>query len=368
MVSPRKSDPSGKKVSKLYVEPAELARKLIKELEGTKVSQGGQTWVRDQYTAFLCREDFGRFRSHLDELVRKLESHLEKHVQNRRYATEGAITIELTMDPDLKPGYFGVLAERADFDAEQPRSGTPAPSGRSAWDLAEEAGYEDDYQDYAGGSPRGVPSYGDRGPAAAPLGGASPSAPSLPRTPGVGVPGVGVSLPAPPLPGAPPALGPSYGRPFPAPPGVLPASGPPPIGGQQPPRMPMQTPPLAPPQQRMAAPMPPMVGTPRVASPAEVAPAGPAVEPLVLKVNGQERVFPQGKVVVGRSRDVDLQIVNADVSRRHGMIYWSEGSVVVKDMGSTNGTMVNGYPIDSTVVRPSDVIRIGNAHITVASK
>jgi pSer/pThr/pTyr-binding forkhead associated (FHA) protein len=111
-----------------------------------------------------------------------------------------------------------------------------------------------------------------------------------------------------------------------------------------------------------------MADAPRAAAPADLVPAGPAEEPLVLKVNGQERVFPQGKVVVGRSRDVDLQIDNADVSRRHAVIYWSEGSVVVKDLGSTNGTMVNGYPVDSTVVRPSDVIRIGNAHITVASR
>jgi hypothetical protein len=332
MVSPRKSDPSGKKVSKLYVEPAELARKLIKELEGTRVSQGGQTWVRDQYTVFLCREDFGRFRSHLDELVRKLESHLEKHVQGRRYATEGAITIELTMDPDLKPGYFGVLAERADFDGVQAPVGAPGPSGRSVWDVPEDAGYADD-QDYAAPSPRAVPSYGNRGPVGAPLGGVAP--------------------PAPPLPGAP-------------------SFGPPPIVGQ-PPQMPFQAPPvaqppLAQPPQRMAPPIPSMAGTPRAAAPADVASAASTGEPLVLKVNGQERVFPQGKVVVGRSHDVDLQIDNADVSRRHAVIYWSEGSVMVKDLGSTNGTMVNGYPIDSTVVRPSDVIRIGNAHITVASR
>jgi pSer/pThr/pTyr-binding forkhead associated (FHA) protein len=103
-------------------------------------------------------------------------------------------------------------------------------------------------------------------------------------------------------------------------------------------------------------------------APIDAAPAGPATEPLVLKVNGQERVYPQGKAVIGRSRDVDLQIDNADVSRRHAVIYWSEGSIVVKDLGSTNGTMVNGYPIDSTVVRPADVIRIGNCHITAASR
>jgi hypothetical protein len=326
MVSPRRSDPSGKKVSKLYVEPAELARKLIKELEGTRVSQGGQTWVRDQYTVFLCREDFGRFRSHLDELVRKLESHLEKHVHGRRYATEGAITIELTMDPDLKPGYFGVLAERADFDGVQAPVGAPGRSGRSVWDVPEDADYAD-----------------------------------------IGAPMGGVAAPAPPLPGAPSAMGPSYSRPFPTPPLAAPSFGPPPIVGQ-PPQVPFQAPPLAQPPPRMAPPIPSMAGTPMAAAPGSIAPAAPAGEPLVLKVNGQERVFPQGKVVVGRSHDVDLQIDNADVSRRHAVIYWSEGSVVVKDLGSTNGTMVNGYPIDSTVVRPSDVIRIGNAHITVASR
>jgi hypothetical protein len=338
MVSPRKSDPSGKKVSKLFVEPAELARKLIKELEGTKTSQGGQTWVRDQYTVFLCREDFGRFRSHLDQLVHKLESHLEKQVQSRRYATSGAITIELTMDPDLKPGYFGVLAEGAGIDGSQ---------------SYEDADYDDEYeQDYATEPPRG----------AAPMS----------RAPSMGVPGLGAPLPAaPPMPGVPPALGPSYGRAFPPPPGAGPSFAPPPLAGQQPQQPAYVAPvPMMPPvAQPPAAPsMPPMAGGVGRVAPANVAPGGPATEPLVLKVNGQERVFPQGKVVVGRSRDVDLQIDHADVSRRHAMIYWSEGSVVVKDLGSTNGTMVNGYPIDSTVVRPSDVIRIGNSHITAGSR
>ena len=188
MASPRKTDPSGKKVSKLYVEPAELARKLIKELEGTKYSEGGQVWVGDEYTVFLCREDFGRFRSHLDQLVQKLEGHVEKHIQSRRYATQGAVCIELTMDPDLKPGYFGVLAERADFEDEAPRGGAPArPSGgRSVWDVPEDADYDEGYDDYAPAPARGA----------------------------------GVPLPTPPVPGVPPALGPSYGRPFPAPPGA----------------------------------------------------------------------------------------------------------------------------------------------------
>ena len=219
MVSPRKSDPSGKKVSKLYVEPAELARKLIKELEGTKVPQGGQTWVRDQYTVFLCREDFARFRSHLDELVRKLESHMEKHVQARRYGTSGAITIELTMDPDLKPGYFGVLAERADVDDGRAHGDVLGPGGRSAWDVPEDVDYDDDYEDWPRARWSAWPfcgrSWGRLFGALHHL---------WLRRP--------VPVPMPPMPGAPPVLGPSYGRPFPPPPGAdRPPSGPPPLAG-----------------------------------------------------------------------------------------------------------------------------------------
>ncbi len=350
MVSPRKSDPSGKKVSKLYVEPAELARKLIKELEGTKASQGGQTWVRDQYTVFLCREDFARFRSHLDQLVSKLESHMERHVQNRRYATPGAITVELTMDPDLKPGYFGVLAERAEMDSVGPRVGVRESQGRSIWDVPGDIDYDDDYkEDYVPERPGyGAPPVPSR------------QAPPLPGPFVPGVPAVGGG--APPLPGTP--LVPLAPPRMPEQPPVTPPAMPPRVA-QQPPAMPPAVPPAMPPA---VPPVAPAFQTPPAQTPVAAAPVAPAAEPLVLKVNGQERVFPQGKAVVGRSRDADLQIDSGDVSRRHAVIYWSEGSIVVKDLGSTNGTMVNGYPVDSTVVRPSDVIRIGNAHITAAPK
>ncbi len=352
---PRKSDPSGKKTSKLHVEPAELARKLIKELEGTKVSQGGQTWVRDRYTVFLCREDFARLKSHLDQLVHKLESHMDKHVQNKGYATSGALTVELTMDPDLKPGYFGVLAERSDYEGADQRAGVRAPATQSIWDVPEDAQY-----DY--GAPP-MP------PASAPL------PPNLAA--GAAVAGGAAALPS----QTPPALGPSYGRPFPTSQDGDP-QGPPPLteqGPAQPGYAPPRMPPAAAVPMPPAAVMPPMppaaaaasipavVGATRT-TPAARTPVEPAAEPLVLKVNGQERVFPQGKAVVGRSRDVDVQVDSVEVSRRHAVIYWSEGSVVVKDLGSTNGTMVNGYPVDNTVVRPSDVIRIGDAHITVASR
>jgi pSer/pThr/pTyr-binding forkhead associated (FHA) protein len=57
-----------------------------------------------------------------------------------------------------------------------------------------------------------------------------------------------------------------------------------------------------------------------------------------------------------------------NVSRRHAAIYWAEGRVVVEDLGSTNGTMVNGYPVTNTVLRPNDVVAIGDCRITVETR
>ena len=342
MASSRKADSSAKKMSKLYVEPTELARKLIKELEDSKMSRGGQVWAPDQYTVFLCREDYTRFRGHIDQLAAKLQSHVEKHVVNRRYATAGSISVELTLDPDLKPGYFGVLAERGGSPAGR-QGGAPAPGGRSVWDvpedLEEDYGQDERFGDAAYEGPLGGDPYSNR----------PPVAPPVPRTSSLGAPMSAPPMPGalPPIPAAAPPLGPSYTRP---------PAGPPPLSSPAP-----QQPgyPAAQPQQPQAA--PPRLPLGGGAGRSETVPAG---EAIVLRVNGQVHEFPQGKVVIGRSHDVDLRVDHADVSRRHAMIYWSEGSIVVKDLGSTNGTMVNGYPIDSTVVRPTDSIRIGNCNIT----
>ena len=350
MALSRKGDTSAKKVSRLYVEPAEVARKLIKELESTKAAHGGEVWVRDRYTVFLCREDYNRFRVHVDKLVSKFESHLEGHVHAKRYATAGEISVELTMDPDLKPGYFGVLAEDGGSDYGRAPAAGPGPDSRDRWDspMEMERPYE---EDYAADYPQGG---GD------PFADGQASAPPLPGTaaPRAAAP--------PPMPSTPPPPGSQYGGPAAAPPPQEREFGaPPPLMDPS-----YQQPAPAPPARNVPPAMPATSGLGTMDQGVGLAPAaggrGPAAggEQLALVVNGREQVYPQGEVTVGRSRDVDLRVDNPDVSRRHAVIYLSEGSVVVKDLGSTNGTMVNGYPVESTVVRPSDVIRIGDCQIT----
>jgi pSer/pThr/pTyr-binding forkhead associated (FHA) protein len=65
---------------------------------------------------------------------------------------------------------------------------------------------------------------------------------------------------------------------------------------------------------------------------------------------------------------VDFRVDDPNVSRRHAAIFWDEGRIVVQDLDSTNGTMVNGYPVTSTVLKPNDVVVIGDCRISVETR
>ncbi len=60
-----------------------------------------------------------------------------------------------------------------------------------------------------------------------------------------------------------------------------------------------------------------------------------------------ERSFPlrDNRVVVGRSGDVDITIDEAEVSRMHAVIFREGGRLWLADLGSANGTLVNGYAV-----------------------
>jgi len=71
-------------------------------------------------------------------------------------------------------------------------------------------------------------------------------------------------------------------------------------------------------------------------------------------------VPPAGSVVVGRDEAADLVLGDASVSRRHARVECSaEGEFVVVDLDSTNGTMVNGRPVQRAPCAPGDDIEVG---------
>lgn len=90
--------------------------------------------------------------------------------------------------------------------------------------------------------------------------------------------------------------------------------------------------------------------------------------PAVVVTSGPEtgrRVELDLEVAIGR-QDTDLVVEDPEVSRRHAVLRRSDGSVVVEDLDSTNGTFVNGERIRSPIaVGPGDQIRVGRTTLEI---
>ncbi|NIT12859.1 MAG: FHA domain-containing protein [Candidatus Dadabacteria bacterium] len=62
---------------------------------------------------------------------------------------------------------------------------------------------------------------------------------------------------------------------------------------------------------------------------------------------------------VGRAQDNDIVINNPSVSRYHLFLQRKDGKVKLKDLGSGNGTYLNGVKVEEAVIKPEDLILIG---------
>jgi pSer/pThr/pTyr-binding forkhead associated (FHA) protein len=82
---------------------------------------------------------------------------------------------------------------------------------------------------------------------------------------------------------------------------------------------------------------------------------------LVMFKDGQRREFPlRGtRTVLGRAHDCDLRIPTRDVSRRHCEIEISSAAAIVRDLGSSNGTYVNGRRVAEATLNPGDRLTVG---------
>ena len=79
---------------------------------------------------------------------------------------------------------------------------------------------------------------------------------------------------------------------------------------------------------------------------------------------GRRNVLAGSRVVVGRSREADIVLADANVSRRHAELRRGEGRWQVMDLGSTNGIKVNGQRVNQADLSPGDRITIGVTDLT----
>ncbi len=82
---------------------------------------------------------------------------------------------------------------------------------------------------------------------------------------------------------------------------------------------------------------------------------------------GEERIdLSRERVVVGRSRSCEVRLLEDSVSRLHAAFVWRDTALWVEDLGSSNGTFVNGRRIDAPCrVKVGDVIRFGALRGTI---
>jgi two-component system response regulator AtoC len=76
-----------------------------------------------------------------------------------------------------------------------------------------------------------------------------------------------------------------------------------------------------------------------------------------------------GTVVVGRAADAHLRVADPSVSRRHAEFVIESGKTLVKDLGSSHGTLVNGERIaDARTLSVGDIVSIGDVTLAVRSE
>ncbi|MGH3331113.1 MAG: FhaA domain-containing protein [Nocardioidaceae bacterium] len=90
---------------------------------------------------------------------------------------------------------------------------------------------------------------------------------------------------------------------------------------------------------------------------------------VVVEVNGMRHPLEPPGLVIGRGTDADLQINDPGVSRRHAEIRVFPGEnipqVSLVDLGSTNGTLVNGARVQQATLDDGASVKIGNTTMTI---
>ena len=134
----------------------------------------------------------------------------------------------------------------------------------------------------------------------------------------------------------------------------------PPMPPVAPPPAPPYAPPPRQPEYAYGGPQP----SPGPAAPPPYEPRRPAATAMLIVDQTNRRYDLRiGSNIIGRGTDSDLQLLDQGVSRRHLDIQFDGNFATAYDLGSTNGSTVNGHEISSQLLRHGDVIRVGHTRI-----
>ena len=228
-----------------HVQPVELARKLVKEMEDHKVVSVSRVYVPNEYTVYLAPDDREQFTSYEASLQTELAEYLAENARREGYALLSPPHVLLESDADLAMGEFGIATRMV--QPERRRAARDAPEGQ-----------------------------------------VEPGATMIYR-------------------------------------------------------------PKAPP--------------PGATEAADAAELGVERDVAWLEVDGRRRELTQRRVVIGRSKDTDIQVPDPNASRRHAEIRQEGATYWIVDLDSTNGLEVNGRRLKRAKLSSGDTITIGSSAI-----
>jgi Protein of unknown function (DUF3662)/FHA domain len=224
------------------VQPVELARKLVKEMEDHRTVSVSRVYVPNEYTVYVSTVDREQFADYESSLQVELQDYLAEHARREGYVLLTPPNVLMETDDDLSMGEFGIATRMV--QGERPMTDGPAPAP------AVEPGATMIYR---------------------------------PRTP--------------------------------------------------------------------------------------LSPDGPAAdvalaqEIVTLTVGGKRREVTSRRVVIGRSKDCDVQLADPNASRRHAELRQEGSAYWLIDLDSTNGSSVNGHRTSRVKLDSGDVITIGSTEL-----
>jgi Protein of unknown function (DUF3662)/FHA domain len=227
-----------------HVQPIELARKLVKEMDDHRSVSVSRVYVPNEYTIYLSPQDRRQFSGYEGSLVGELQEYLGEHARREQYALLTPPRVLITTDGDLAVGEFGIATRLVAGEARE----------------------------------------------------------------------------------------------------------------ETPPELPVEEP-----AETMVY---------RAPAPTPAPPPEPKPEPDVisLRVGGKTHAVTSAKVTIGRSRDCDLRIADLNASRRHAELRKDGDGYWIVDLGSMNGTLVNGRRVDRERLEDGDRITLGSTEIVFGRK
>ena len=224
------------------VQPVELARKLVKEMEDHRVISVSRLYVPNEYTVYLSPADREQFANYEESLLGELQDYLAENARREKYVLLSPPRVLMETDEDLEVGEFGIATRMAQGGPEPAPDEAPAP---------------------------------EVGPGATMV-----YKPKQPDTQAVSAEELGLER-----------------------------------------------------------------------------------EVATLSWDGRRHEIEKRRVVIGRSKDCDIQVADPNVSRRHAEVRQEGAAHWVVDLDSTNGTEVNGRRLKRAKLRPGDTITVGSTKL-----